>query len=409
MITELTHKKNQLYLEKVLLKDIAEKYGTPCYVYSKSYICKTVKEYMSSLTKQDLMCFAVKANSNLSILRIIAELGGGFDVVSGGELERVILAGGNPKKVVFSGVGKSDDEIYYALKTQIKSINIESKSELQRVINIAQRNNLSQEIALRINPETTLETHPYLETGALYNKFGISFDELDSCLEIIKKQKHIILKGIAFHIGSGIKNFTEFQIALTKAIETYNGVNKNFGLSFLDVGGGLSPYTDEETINSFISKIKKELPSNINIIVEPGKSIIAKAGVLLTKALYLKKLENNIIVVDAGMNDMIRVPLYQGKHPIINLSLRPKSKTPSMVVGPICESADIFTKDYMYDVHEHDILAITDVGAYGFSMSSNYNSRPRACEVLVQDDLAKLIRQRENNKENLALEIFDDN
>ena len=408
MIEQLKYQNDDLILEEVNLSSLVHNFGTPCYVYSKSHIKNNVKEYLCSVTKDDLICFAVKANSNLSIIKLIAELGCGFDVVSGGELERVIVAGGDPKKVVFSGVGKTDDEISYAIKHQIKSINIESKSELIRVAEIAKNIGVQQDIALRINPEASLDTHPYLETGALYNKFGIALNDIDWCLSYIKENNSLKLRGVAFHIGSGIKKFDDFDPALHKALEILTTISDKNKLDFIDVGGGLSPYSNAESISSFVAKIKEKIPENVSLVMEPGKSIVARAGFLLTKVTYLKKLEKKIAVTDAGMNDMIRVPLYEGKHPIYNLQQRPKSSESIMIVGPICESADYFKKDYEFEIHESDILAIGDVGAYGFSMSSNYNSRPRVSEVMVNGNDVKLIRLRENNKQNMALEIFDD-
>jgi diaminopimelate decarboxylase len=408
MIEQLKYQNDDLTLEEVNLSSLVHNFGTPCYVYSESHIKNNVKEYLCSVTKDDLICFAVKANSNLSIIKLIAELGCGFDVVSGGELERVIVAGGDPKKVVFSGVGKTDEEISYAIKHQIKSINIESKSELIRVAEIAKNIGVQQDIALRINPEASLDTHPYLETGALYNKFGIALNDIGWCLSYIKENNSLKLRGVAFHIGSGIKKFDDFDPALHKALEIFTTISDKNKLDFIDVGGGLSPYSNAESIGSFVAKIKEKIPENVSLVMEPGKSIVARAGFLLTKVTYLKKLEKKIAVTDAGMNDMIRVPLYEGKHPIYNLQQRPKSSESIMIVGPICESADYFKKDYEFEIHESDILAIGDVGAYGFSMSSNYNSRPRVSEVMVNGNDVKLIRLRENNKQNMALEIFDD-
>lgn len=408
MIEQLKYQNNDLILEEVNLSSLVHNFGTPCYVYSESHIKNNVKEYLRSITKDDLICFAVKANSNLSIIKLIAELRCGFDVVSGGELERVIVAGGDPKKVVFSGVGKTDEEISYAIKHQIKSINIESKSELIRVAEIAKNIGVQQDIALRINPEASLDTHPYLETGALYNKFGIALNDIDWCLSYIKENNSLKLRGVAFHIGSGIKKFDDFDPALHKALEIFTAISDKNKLDFIDVGGGLSPYLNAESIGSFVAKIKEKIPENVSLVMEPGKSIVARAGFLLTKVTYLKKLEKKIAVTDAGMNDMIRVPLYEGKHPIYNLQQRPKSSESIMIVGPICESADYFQKDYEFEIHESDILAIGDVGAYGFSMSSNYNSRPRVSEVMINGNDVKLIRLRENNKQNMALEIFDD-
>ena len=408
MIEQLKYQNDDLILEEVNLSSLVHNFGSPCYVYSENHIKNNVKEYLCSVTKDDLICFAVKANSNLSIIKLIAKLGCGFDVVSGGELERVIVAGGDPKKVVFSGVGKTDDEISYAIKHQIKSINIESKSELIRVAEIAKNIGVQQDIALRINPEASLDTHPYLETGALYNKFGIALNDIGWCLSYIKENNSLKLRGVAFHIGSGIKKFDDFDPALHKALEIFTTISDKNKLDFIDVGGGLSPYSNAESIGSFVAKIKEKIPENVSLVMEPGKSIVARAGFLLTKVTYLKKLEKKIAVTDAGMNDMIRVPLYEGKHPIYNLQQRPKSSESIMIVGPICESADYFKKDYEFEIHESDILAIGDVGAYGFSMSSNYNSRPRVSEVMVNGNDVKLIRLRENNKQNMALEIFDD-
>ena len=291
MIEQLKYQNDDLILEEVNLSSLVHNFGSPCYVYSENHIKNNVKEYLCSVTKDDLICFAVKANSNLSIIKLIAELGCGFDVVSGGELERVIVAGGDPKKVVFSGVGKTDDEISYAIKHQIKSINIESKSELIRVAEIAKNIGVQQDIALRINPEASLDTHPYLETGALYNKFGIALNDIGWCLSYIKENNSLKLRGVAFHIGSGIKKFDDFDPALHKALEIFTTISDKNKLDFIDVGGGLSPYSNAESIGSFVAKIKEKIPENVSLVMEPGKSIVARAGFLLTKVTYLKKLE----------------------------------------------------------------------------------------------------------------------
>ena len=408
MDQNLIYKNNSLFLDGLSFKEIYEEFGSPCYIYSEKTILNNLRRYQDSLKDRGLICFSVKANSNTNILKLISDQGAGFDVVSGGELAKVLYVGAQPDKIIFSGVGKSNEELVMAMQNEIKSINIESISELNRINLLSKNGKFKPNISLRINPEVSLDTHPYLETGSKENKFGISLDEVEECVKIIKNSSTLNLVGLAFHIGSGIESFEQLVPALDVTKEVYKDLSKFFDLKIIDIGGGLSHKKSlgEDLIEVVINQVVKQAPNNAEIVVEPGKSIIAEAGFLLTRVQYIKKRNKNIVVVDAAMNDMMRVALYGAKHEIKNISNNEKTSNASIIVGPICESSDVFDEDSFIKVNEGDILAIFDVGAYGFSMSSNYNSRLKPSEVLVSDGQAKLIRNRESiemliNNENI--------
>ncbi len=409
MDENLIYKNHSLFLDEISFKEIYEEFGSPCYIYSQKTILNNLKRYQDSLKNRGLLCFSVKANNNTNILKLISDQGVGFDVVSGGELAKVLYAGAKPDKIIFSGVGKSDEELIMAMRNGIKSINIESISELNRIKLLSKDSEFNPNISLRLNPDVKIDTHPFLETGLKENKFGINQDEVEECAKIIRNNKSLNLVGLAFHIGSGIENFEQLKPALDITKKVYKSLSNFFDLKIVDIGGGLSheESISEDLIKVVIENVLDEIPKTSQLIVESGKSVISKAGFLLTRVQYVKKRKKNIVVVDAAMNDMIRVALYGAKHEIINISHSKKINKTSTIVGPICESSDTFDDNSSIKADEGDILVISDVGAYGFSMSSNYNSRLRPPEVLVSNGEARLIRKREsiemliNNEKNV--------
>ena len=397
---------NRLSLDGVFFEDICSKYSTPTYVYSRDEIFSNINSYKINLDCSDLVCFSVKSSNNLHILKLISSQGLGFDVVSGGELNKVLYINADTNKIVFSGVGKTKQDLTYAIKNNIKSINVESLSELQLISKIVNELNTSVNIALRLNPEIKSKTHPYLETGSSESKFGIAKSDLGKCIKLIKNQNKINLKGLAFHIGSEIKDFSYFKRAIKFMLDQIKSLNMDKPIEFLDVGGGLAiKYFDNDktlSIEEFVKKVRKLVPNDINLIFEPGKSIIGNAGYLISKVLYKKR---NILIIDAGMNDHIRTPLYGAKHNILPVIKQTKSKNKFIVVGPICESADYFDKKFSYNLSEGELVVIGSSGAYGFSMSSNYNARLKPPEVIVLNRKIKLIRRRETFDDFISEEV----
>ena len=397
---------NRLSLDGVFFEDICSKYSTPTYVYSRDEIFSNINSYKINLDCSDLVCFSVKSSNNLHILKLISSQGLGFDVVSGSELNKVLYINADTNKIVFSGVGKTKKDLTYAIKNNIKSINVESLSELQLISKIVNELNTSVNIALRLNPEIKSKTHPYLETGSSESKFGIAKSDLGKCIKLIKNQNKINLKGLAFHIGSEIKDFSYFKRAIKFMLDQIKSLNMDKPIEFLDVGGGLAiKYFDNDktlSIEEFVKKVRKLVPNDINLIFEPGKSIIGNAGYLISKVLYKKR---NILIIDAGMNDHIRTPLYGAKHNILPVIKQTKSKNKFIVVGPICESADYFDKKFSYNLSEGELVVIGSSGAYGFSMSSNYNARLKPPEVIVLNRKIKLIRRRETFDDFISEEV----
>ena len=392
----MEYKNNRLSLDGVFFEDICSKHSTPTYVYSRDEILSNINSYKINIDCGDLVCFSVKSSNNLHILKLISSQGLGFDVVSGGELNKVLYINADTNKIVFSGVGKTKQDLTYAIKNNIKSINVESLSELKLISKIVNELDTSANIALRLNPEIKSKTHPYLETGSSESKFGIAKSELHKCMRIIKNQNNINLKGLAFHIGSEIKDFSYFKRAINFMLDQIKLLDMNKPIEFLDVGGGLAiKYFDNDktlTIKEFVKKVRMLVPNDIDLIFEPGKSIVGNSGYLMSKVLYKKK---NILIIDAGMNDHIRTPLYGAKHNILPVRKKSKSKNKFTVAGPICESADYFDKNFRYSLDEGDLVVIGSSGAYGFSMSSNYNARLKPPEVLISNKQMKLIRKRE--------------
>ncbi len=400
-----------LFAEGVSLEAIAKQFGTPTYIYSKNTLIQTFESFKKGLIKTDhLICFAVKANSNIAILNLFAGLGAGFDIVSGGELERVIYAGGNPQKIVFSGVGKTESEIEAALKANILCFNVESRSELLRIQEVAEKINMKAPISIRVNPDVDAKTHPYISTGLKDNKFGVDFNQALSIYLDAKGMSHIAIKGIDCHIGSQITELKPFVDALDRLLSLVDKLKKNnIQLSHIDIGGGIgicyqdeSPPDFEIYIKEILNKIKD---FNIKIIFEPGRALVGNAGVLLSKVEYLKQNDiKHFAIIDAAMNDLMRPTLYDAYHEIKVVREHDEKPQSFDVVGPVCESGDFIAKNRSLKLKENDLICIMSAGAYGMSMSSNYNSRGRAAEVMVDQDKLYEIRTREKSSDLFKLE-----
>jgi diaminopimelate decarboxylase len=400
-----------LFAEAVSLETIAKQFGTPTYVYSKNTLIQTFESFKKGLLKTDhLICFAVKANSNIAILNLFASLGAGFDIVSGGELERVIYAGGDPQKIVFSGVGKTASEIEAALKANILCFNVESRSELLRIEEVAKKINIKAPISIRVNPDVDAKTHPYISTGLKDNKFGVDFNQALALYLEAKSMGHIEIKGIDCHIGSQITELKPFVDALDRVLSLVDQLNKNdIHLSHIDIGGGIGICYQDESPPDFEIYTKEILSKiqnlNIKIIFEPGRALVGNAGVLLSKVEYLKQNDvKHFAIIDAAMNDLMRPTLYDAYHEI-KVVREHDSKSQSFdVVGPVCESGDFIAKNRSLKLKENDLICIMSAGAYGMSMSSNYNSRGRAAEVMVDRDKVYEVRTREKSSDLFKLE-----
>jgi diaminopimelate decarboxylase len=398
-----THHQGELCAEGVKLSDIANRYGTPTYVYSRAAITASYHAYTEALAGcAHRVCFAVKANSNLAVLNVLARLGAGFDIVSVGELERVLAAGGDPSGVVFSGVGKREDEISRALQAGIYCFNVESRAELLRIQAVAARLNIVAPVSLRVNPDVDANTHPYISTGLRENKFGIDMIEAMDVYREAATLSHIRVKGIDCHIGSQLTELTPFLDALAIVLELIDKLAaENIAVEHLDLGGGLGvSYRAGEqppTPGDYMKAVRAQLGERkLKLLVEPGRSIVANAGVLLTRVDLLKSTpSHHFSVVDAAMNDLIRPALYQAWQFIEPVQQREGKSHVFDVVGPICETGDFLGKARELTVEEGDLLAIHGSGAYGFVMSSNYNSRPRAAEVMVDGAQVFTVRSRE--------------
>ncbi|WP_413519252.1 diaminopimelate decarboxylase [Psychrobacter glacincola] len=414
----LDYHDSALHMEQVSMSEVAKHYGTPCYVYSKQAILDVYQAYTDSFASLNhQICYAVKANSNLAVLGVLAQAGAGFDIVSRGELMRVLAAGGEASCVVFSGVGKTYSDIEYALNQGIGCFNVESISELTLINDVAQALDKSAPISLRVNPNVDAKTHPYISTGLKDNKFGIAHEEAIAVYQQATELSHIDIVGIDCHIGSQLTEVAPFVAALDKVIELIHKLrDKGIELRHIDLGGGLGVrYIDETpvSIDEFSQALLPKLTElGLTVFFEPGRSIVANAGVLLTKVDVLKPTEHkNFAIVDAAMNDLIRPALYQAEMAVIPAAL-PKNgldtdgTQPWDIVGAICETGDFLAKDRLLALTTGDILAITGAGAYGFAMSSNYNSRPRASEVMVAGDRHQLIRKRESIEALYANEVL---
>jgi diaminopimelate decarboxylase len=396
-----------LYADDVPLGDIARRFGTPCFVYSHASIESAYQAYARALAgRNSLVCYSVKANSNLAVLALLARLGAGFDIVSGGELARVIAAGGDPRKTLFSGVGKSEQEIRLALEKDIGCLNLESESELERVAGIAAAMGKRAPVAFRVNPDIDAKTHPYISTGLRETKFGVAHADAQRLYEKARGMKSIALVGIGSHIGSLLHEAAPFVAAAERLVELVDRLERaGIGLKHIDVGGGIGiRYKDEapQPPATFVAETLKavgERPQTL--IFDPGRSIVGNAGVLLTRVEYVKE---RFLVVDAAMNDLIRPALYGAWHEVRTVKESGGTQALYDIVGPVCESADFLAKGRTLAAAEGDFLAIMSCGAYAMVMSSNYNSRPRAAEILVNGKEARLVRRRETLAELFALE-----
>ena len=397
------YRRGELHAEDVPLQEIADSYGTPCYVYSRA----TLERHWHAFDRAfgdhpHLVCFAVKANSNLGVLNALARLGSGFDIVSVGELERVLAAGGDPGKVVFSGVGKQAAEMQRALQVGIRCFNVESEAELERLNQVAQEMGKQAPVALRVNPDVDAQTHPYISTGLKENKFGIAIGDAPALYRRAAQLPHIHVSGVDCHIGSQLTQLEPFLDALDRVTDLVGKLEADgISLDHLDLGGGLGVRYRDETPpepDEYVRTLMQRLgDQSREILIEPGRAIAANAGILLTQVEYLKHGEaKDFAIVDAAMNDLIRPSLYQAWQEILSVEEHPEGTTGIFdLVGPICETGDFLGKQRALTLKEGSLLAVRSSGAYGFTMASNYNSRPRAAELMVDGDQVHLIRHRE--------------
>jgi diaminopimelate decarboxylase len=395
-----------LHAESVSAADIAAQYGTPCYVYSRKAFEQHYLAYANALQDRDhLVCYAIKANSNLAVLNILAKLGAGFDIVSIGELERVIAAGGDPAKVVFSGVGKQAHEIRRALEVGVHCFNIESEAELDRVNDVAFEMNMQAPISIRVNPDVDAQTHPYISTGLKENKFGVDIDDAPRIYAKANAMSNLNVQGIDCHIGSQLTETAPFMDALDRVLALVDILaEQGIKIRHLDLGGGLGVTYHEEvppTPEEYIAELTERLGDRqLKLIFEPGRSIAANAGIFLTQVEFLKSNEEkNFAIIDGAMNDLIRPALYSAWQAIIPVTLhndRDSAETKAWdLVGPVCETGDFLGKDRQLNLQPGDLLAVKSSGAYGFVMASNYNSRPRPAEIMVDGDSSYVVRPRE--------------
>jgi len=415
-VKSFTLKNGEYFAENVPLAKIADDYATPTYVYSKQALTNAFERFSSGfLGTNHLVCFAVKSNPSLAILNTFAKLGAGFDIVSGGELARVIAAGGDPAKVVFSGVGKTEAEMRFALEAGIFCFNVESASELDRLNAVAASMNKVAPISLRVNPNVDAKTHPYISTGLKNNKFGVAYEDALSLYQKAAAMSNIEIHGVDCHIGSQLTELNPFLDALDRVLALVDALESaGIHIQHIDAGGGIGICYSDETPPDFADYAKamreKMAGRNIKMVFEPGRALVGNAGVLLTKVEYLKHGETkNFAIVDAAMNDLMRPALYDAYHEIA--AVKPNAKTQSQVyevVGPVCESGDFLGHDRNLAIAQDDYLVVFSAGAYGMSMSSNYNTRPRAAEVMVDGDKVYEIRQREKVADLFALEKIVD-
>ena len=400
-----------LHCENISYTELAERFGTPLYVYSQAELDLAFARYQTAFAALDpLICYAVKANGNLSVIRRFAELGSGFDIVSGGELARVLAAGGRADKTIFSGVGKSAAEIEFALKSGIKCFNVESLPELDRINEIAGRLKTAAPVSLRINPDVDAQTHPYISTGLKANKFGIAMEDAERAYLHAASLPHLNIIGIDCHIGSQLIKLEPLVEACERLLPLIDKLAVHgIGLQHIDLGGGVGiVYQNEETpdLAAYAAAVQKLLGGrSLKLILEPGRSLVGNAGALLTRVEFVKQNgDKNFVVVDAAMNDLMRPALYQAYHHIENAEPSPVAPFAADIVGPICETGDFLAKDRMISAQAGDLLVVRSAGAYASSMAGNYNTRPRAAEVLVNGSEAKIVRRRETLEEMLANE-----
>lgn len=406
-----------LYCERMAVEALVKKFGTPLYIYSQHTLEDHFQKLTGALASLDhLICFAMKANSNAAVMRVLANLGSGFDVVSEGELRRVMAAGGDPRKCVFAGVGKTRQEIEFALEQGICSFNVESEPELARINQVAARLKKIAPVAVRVNPNIDAHTHAKITTGTYENKFGIAFEQVEGVYARASKLKNLRLRGVQMHIGSQLTAVRPFELAVKKVLPLVTKLAQNYGLDFFSIGGGLGivykPALESGTRDWWSSSKARGIltpesyaqrlvpllqPLALRILIEPGRFIVGNAGILVTRVEYVKRTgRKNFVIVDAAMNDLIRPAFYDSYHEIVPVTKRNGAQISSDVVGPICESGDYFAKERLLPkVGEGDHLALLSTGAYGFVMASNYNSRAMAAEVLVNGNEAALVRERQ--------------
>lgn len=413
-----TYQRGQLYAESVPLAEIARSVGTPAYVYSRATLSRHYQAFSQALHGiPHLICYAVKANSSLAVLNVLARLGAGFDIVSGGELERVIRAGGDPEKVVFSGVGKTSAEIRVSLHAGIKCFNVESAGELERIAGIASQLGVRAPISLRVNPDVDPKTHPYISTGLKENKFGLPADEALELYSMAHYEYPMLdLVGIDCHIGSQLTEIAPIVEALDRVLDLVEKLHQSgVHLRHLDIGGGLGisyqneqPPDPEQYVMALRECLQQREVSELTLILEPGRAIVGNAGVLLTRVEYLKNTPgHHFAIVDAAMNDLMRPVLYDAWQEVVAVAPRDKDTAKIWdIVGPVCETGDTLAKQREMSLQEGDLLAIRSSGAYGFSMSSNYNTRPRPPEVMVDGEEFHIVRRREVMDDLMAMEIL---
>ena len=396
------YRNGTLHAEKVPVADIATVHGTPVYIYSRATLERHFRAFDTALDGIDhLICYAVKANSNLAVLQVMARLGAGFDIVSVGELERVLAAGGEPAKVVFSGVGKRADEMRRALEAGIHCFNVESEPELERLERVAADMGVTAPVSIRVNPDVDAKTHPYISTGLKENKFGIDMAEAPRVYARAAQMEHLDVQGIDCHIGSQLTELSPFLDALDRVLALVDRLaEEGIHIRHLDLGGGLGiRYQGEEppAPADYAAALRERLGERkLAIVLEPGRAIAGNAGILVTRVEYLKHTAHkHFAIVDAGMNDLMRPALYDAWQEIIPVTPRAGEGRLYDVVGPVCETGDFLGKDRLLNLEPADLLAVRSAGAYGFTMSSNYNSRPRAAEVMVDGDRTHVVRQRE--------------
>lgn len=423
-MSHFSYQNGVLCAENIPLSAIAKQFGTPAYVYSKAAVVENYSAYANACQQHhrngdlSLVCYSVKSNSNLAVLNLLSQLGSGFDIVSGGELLRVIAAGGDPGKVIFSGVGKTRDEIRLALSHDILCFNVESIPELHRLNEIAGKMGKQASVSLRVNPNVDAKTHPYISTGLKENKFGVAYEDALATYRLAATMPHLKIAGIDCHIGSQLLDDAPLLEALEKIIELIDQLAaENIHLHHLDIGGGIGiTYDDEQpvAVDSYLARLfaridlwrsEKYQGVPIKVMFEPGRSIVGNAGVLLTEVQYLKHgATKNFAVVDAAMNDLMRPAMYEAWHRVQPVAERASPSQIYDVVGPVCESGDWLARARALAIEEGDLLAIMSAGAYGMTMASNYNTRGRAAEIMVDGDQVHLIRQREVASDLFALE-----
>ena len=410
-MNSLRYQKNKLFFDQLNLEELSKGITTPFYLYSENLIKQNIKEYISQSNDKTLFCYSVKANSNLSILKLIASEGMGFDVVSMGELYRVIKAGCDTKKVVYSGVGKTRAEIRYALENNILCFNVESEGELFVINDEASAMGATANISIRVNPDVAVESHPYISTGLKDNKFGITYKNALTLYIKASKLSSLNIIGIDFHIGSQITSIQPFIDSIKSIRSLVSDLKKeNINITHIDVGGGLGiSYEGEDIVRKadYIKEITDSLSDlNVNILFEPGRSVIGDCGLLVTQIQYIKESETkNFMIVDASMSELIRPPLYNAFHKITPILKRDKSHKKYDIVGPVCESADFLGKERSMNSEVYDLLVIEDVGAYGFVLSSNYNTRPKPSEYIITNGSIREIRSADTLDQILTNEL----